>query len=141
MSSTEDRPAGDDGALAAAADWGPREDWSDWVRSFRVTTLKGGREGIFWQTARTTRKTRPGMRLPTRQSAVGVLEIIVDTRERYAWKFERQQVSIAKRALPVGDYAVEVRGEVVGAVVAGGSTSSDRTTTDGGSRRGSPRST
>ncbi|MBW3668044.1 MAG: hypothetical protein KY443_02415 [Actinobacteria bacterium] len=51
---------------------------------FVVTTLKGGREGIFWQTAKTTRKTRPGMRLPTRRSAGGVLEIVVDTRERYA---------------------------------------------------------
>ncbi|GAC1318479.1 MAG: hypothetical protein NVSMB16_14710 [Acidimicrobiales bacterium] len=38
---------------------------------FVVTTLNGGREGIFWQTAKTTRKTRPGMRLPTRRSASG----------------------------------------------------------------------
>lgn len=83
---------------------------------FVVTVLKGGREGIFWQTAKTTRKTRPGMRLPTRRSAAGVLEIVVDTRERYAWKFERQQVTLTKRALTVGDYAVEVGGEVVGVV-------------------------
>jgi len=83
---------------------------------FVVTVLKGGREGIFWQTAKTTRKTRPGMRLPTRRSAGGVLEIIVDTRERYAWKFERQQATLAKRALTVGDYAVEVEGAVVGVV-------------------------
>lgn len=83
---------------------------------FVVTTLKGGREGIFWQTAKTTRKTRPGMRLPTRRSAAGVLEIVVDTRERYAWKFEGQQVSVSKRALTVGDYAVEVDGTVVGVV-------------------------
>ena len=83
---------------------------------FVVTTLKGGREGIFWQTAKTTRKTRPGMRLPTRRSAAGVLEIVVDTRERYAWKFERQQVTVAKHALVVGDYAVEVDGAVVGVV-------------------------
>lgn len=83
---------------------------------FVLTTLKGGREGIFWQTASTTRKTRPGMRLPTRRSAAGVLEIVVDTRERYAWKFERQQASLAKRALTVGDYAVELDGEVVGVV-------------------------
>jgi hypothetical protein len=83
---------------------------------FVVTTLKGGREGIFWQTAKTTRKTRPGMRLPTRRSAAGLLEIIVDTRERYAWKFERQQAVLTKRALTVGDYAVEADGEVVGVV-------------------------
>lgn len=83
---------------------------------FVVTTLKGGREGIFWQTAKTTRKTRPGMRLPTRRSAAGVLDIVVDTRERYAWKFERQQVTLSRRALAVGDYAVEVDGAVVGVV-------------------------
>ena len=83
---------------------------------FVVTALKGGREGIFWQTAKTTRKTRPGMRLPTRRSAAGVLEIVVDTRERYAWKFERQQVELTKRALAVGDYAIELDGAVVGVV-------------------------
>ena len=83
---------------------------------FVITTLKGGREGIFWQTSKTTRKTRPGMRLPTRRSAAGVLEVIVDTRERYPWKFERQQVTTSKRALTVGDYAVEADGEVAGVV-------------------------
>src|SRR3546814_17660607 len=56
------------------------------------------------------------MRLPTRRSTAGVLEIIVDTRERYAWKFERQQTTTVKRALTVGDYAVEVGGELVGVV-------------------------
>lgn len=83
---------------------------------FVITTLKGGREGIFWQTAKTTRKTRPGMRLPTRRSAAGALEIVVDSRERYAWKFETQQATTSRRALVVGDYAVEVDGEVVGVV-------------------------
>ena len=83
---------------------------------FVVTTLSGGREGIFWQTSKTNRKTRPGMRLPTRRSAGGVLEIVVDTRDRYAWKFEHQQVVLSKRALTIGDYAVEVDGEVVGVV-------------------------
>ena len=83
---------------------------------FVVTTLAGGREGIFWQSAKTTRKTRPGMRLPTMRSAAGTLEIVVDTRERYAWKFERQQATTTKRALTVGDYAIELDGEVVGVV-------------------------
>lgn len=83
---------------------------------FVVATLNGGREGIFWQTASTTRKTRPGMCLPTRRSAAGVVEMLVDTRERYAWKFECQQVTLAMRALIVGGYAVEVDGEVAGVV-------------------------
>jgi hypothetical protein len=42
------------------------------------------------------------MRLPTRRSAAGVLEVVVDSRERYAWKFEQQQVKLSKRALVVG---------------------------------------
>jgi hypothetical protein len=83
---------------------------------FVFTKLKGGREGIFGQSARTARKTRPGLRVPTRRSASGELEILVDTRERYAWKFERQQAATEKRALVVGDYAVELDGEVVAAV-------------------------
>ena len=80
------------------------------------TTLRGGREGIFWQSARTTRKTRPGLRVPTRRAAAGVLEIVVDTRERYAWKFATQQATTVKRALVVGDYAVDLDGDVVGIV-------------------------
>jgi len=83
---------------------------------FVITTIQGGREGIFWQTARTTRKTRPGMRLPTKRSAAGVLEVVVDSRERYAWKFEKQQATTERRALVVGDYAVELDGAVVGVV-------------------------
>ena len=80
------------------------------------TTLKGGREGIFWQSARTARKTRPGLRVPTRRSAAGELEIVVDTRERYAWKFADQQATTTKRALPVGDYGVELDGSLVAVV-------------------------
>lgn len=92
----------------------------DRTREYRsqlvITTLKGGREGIFWQTAKTTRKTRPGMRLPTKRSSAGVLDIVVDTREKYAWKFEKQQTTTTRRALVVGDYAVELDGDIVGVV-------------------------
>ena len=83
---------------------------------FVFTTLRGGRPGVFWQSARTTRKTRPGLRLPTARSAAGPLEIVVDTRERYAWKFSHQQATTTRRALPIGDYAVELDGDIVGVV-------------------------
>jgi hypothetical protein len=83
---------------------------------FVFTTLRGGRPGVFWQSARTTRKTRPGLRLPTARSAAGLLEIVVDTRERYAWKFTHQQATTSRAALLVGDYAVELAGDVVGVV-------------------------
>jgi hypothetical protein len=45
-----------------------------------------------------------------------VLEIVVDTRERYAYGFTHQQATTTRRALPVGDYAVTLNGEVVAAV-------------------------
>jgi hypothetical protein len=45
-----------------------------------------------------------------------VLEIVVDTRERYAWKFAEQQATTTRRALTVGDYAVELDGDVVGVI-------------------------
>ncbi len=80
------------------------------------TKLAGGREGIFWQSPRTNRKTRPGLRVPTRRAAGRALHVVVDTRERYAWKFSDQQATTEKRALAVGDYAVEIDGRVVGVV-------------------------
>ena len=50
------------------------------------------------------------------RSAAGVLDVVVDSRERYAWKFEKQQATTERRALVIGDYAVELDGEVVGVV-------------------------
>lgn len=84
---------------------------------FVFATLKGGREGIFWQTARTARQARPGVRIPSRRaSGWQTLPVVADTRERYAYRFAQQQVSVEQRALAVGDYAVEVDGQVVAAV-------------------------
>lgn len=79
--------------------------------------LKNGREAIFWQTAKTTRRARPGARIPTRRaSGWPVLPILVDTRERYPYRFATQQVSVERRALPAGDYGVELDGRLVASV-------------------------
>jgi len=76
------------------------------ARSQFVLTRARGREMIFWQTARVAKAARPNVVLPTaRAGGLEHLEIVVDTRERYAWKFAHQQATTAKRALPVGDYA------------------------------------
>ncbi len=84
---------------------------------FVLTRIRGGREAIFWQTARTAKQSRPSVSLPTaRASGVVDLPIIVDSRERYAWKFTHQQATTATRALPAGDYAVELDGGIVAAV-------------------------
>lgn len=84
---------------------------------FVLTRVRGGREAIFWQTARTAKQARPRVSVPTaRASGLAELAILVDSRERYAWKFSQQQATTTRRALPAGDYAVELDGAVVAAV-------------------------
>lgn len=86
-------------------------------RSQFVLTRARGREMIFWQSARVARAARPNVALPTARAAgLAELEIVVDTRERYAWKFTHQQASTRTAALAVGDYGVLVDGEVVAVV-------------------------
>lgn len=86
-------------------------------RSQFVITQARGREMIFWQSARTSKAARPNVALPTaRASGLADLQFVVDTRERYAWKFTQQQVTTVKEALSVGDYAAKVDGEVVAVV-------------------------
>jgi hypothetical protein len=84
---------------------------------FVFTTIQGGREGIFWQSPRTTRKARPGIRVPTRRAGgLTDLVILVDTRERYPYRFAKQQTDTRRHALPSGDYGVELEGEIVASV-------------------------
>ncbi len=81
------------------------------------TSLKGGRKAIFWQTPRTAKTSKAGIRIPKKRSSkFDQLEIIVDTREQYAYKFNGKQVSLVKRALRVGDYAVEYNDRVIAVV-------------------------
>lgn len=95
-------------------------------RSQFVLTRARGRPVIFWQSARTAKQARPNVRIPTARAAGAVaaasgeppspLEILVDSRERYAWGFSKQQATTRKTPLAVGDYAVELDGLVVAAV-------------------------
>jgi hypothetical protein len=81
------------------------------------TRLKTGRQVIFWQTPATIRKAKPGVRIPARRaSGFSTLEIIQDSRERYGYRFAGRQVTVVRRALKVGDYAVEHGAKVIGAV-------------------------
>ena len=68
-----------------------------------------GRDMVFWQSARTSKQARPSVRTPTARASGQLLEITVDSRERYAWKFTNQQATTVKKALSVGDYAVHSR--------------------------------
>jgi hypothetical protein len=93
----------------------PREYRSQFV----FTQLPGGREGIFWQTRKVASTARPGARIPGRRISDlgGALTIVVDTRERYAYRFAKQQVVVERAALSAGDYAVrDESGELVAAV-------------------------
>ena len=86
-------------------------------RSQIVFTQARGREMVFWQSPRTRKQSRPNVKTPTaRASGQAALEIIVDTREQYAYRFPKQQVSTEKRALPCGDYGVSHDGRLLAAV-------------------------
>lgn len=56
------------------------------------------------------------MSLPTARAAGQVLEILVDSHERYAWRFDQQQATTSRQALPAGDYAVAIDGHIIAAV-------------------------
>ncbi len=85
-------------------------------RSQFVFAEARGRQVIFWQSARTTRKARPAVVLPTRRASGSTVHVLVDTRERYPWRFTAQQATTERAALVVGDYAVEHEGAVVAVV-------------------------
>ena len=85
-------------------------------RSMFVFTTARGREVIFWQSARTAKQSRPSVATPKSRASGRVLHILVDSHERYAWKFTAQQATTEKRALTVGDYASEHDGSIVAVV-------------------------
>ena len=87
------------------------------ARSQFVLTRARGREMIFWQSPRVAKAARPNVELPTARAAgLADLEIVVDTRERYAWRFTHQQATTRKAALPIGDYGTFVDDELVAVV-------------------------
>jgi ERCC4 domain len=85
-------------------------------RSMFVFARARGRDVIFWQSARTAKQARPNVTLPTARPFGQSMTIIVDSHERYAWKFSSQQASTVVRALTVGDYAIEIDSEVIAVV-------------------------
>lgn len=86
-------------------------------RSQIVYTHARGREMVFWQSPRTRKQSRPDVRTPTARAAgLDGLEILVDTQEKYPYRFPQQTVSTTRRSLACGDYAVLHEGRVVAAV-------------------------
>lgn len=80
----------------------PRE-----ARSQLLFTETRGRSAIFWQTQKVTRGANPGGRVPVRKVAVGRFELVVDSRERFGFRFANRDVDRARAALPAGDYGVQ----------------------------------
>jgi len=81
------------------------------------TRIRGGRQAIFWQTARTTKQARPAVAVPSARAAgIVELEIVVDSHERYPYTFRDQQVVTRRAALAAGDYAVQLGGAVLAGV-------------------------
>jgi hypothetical protein len=56
---------------------------------------------VFWQSPRTRKQARPNVATPTSRAAgIEPLEIIVDTREQYAYRFSTHQVVLLGRVRP-----------------------------------------
>jgi ERCC4 domain len=84
---------------------------------FVMTRIRGDREAIFWQSPRTVKQARPNVSTPKgRAHGITELEILVDTHERYPYRFTHQAVQTSRRTLAAGDYAVELDGVVVAVI-------------------------
>ena len=85
------------------------------ARSQFVFTTARGRPAVWWRTQKTVQSANPGARVP-RGRAAGPLSVVVDTREKYGWKFANRLVTTERRALPAGDYGALVEDRVVAVV-------------------------
>lgn len=82
-----------------------------------ITRVRGGRQAIFWQTARTAKQARPSVAVPTARAAgIAGLEIVVDSNERYGYRFSDRDVTVVRGRLAAGDYGVMLDGQLVASV-------------------------
>ena len=87
------------------------------TRSQLVFTTARGRDAVFWQSPRTRKQARPSVTLPSARAAgIAVLDVVVDTHERYAYRFAGQRVRPISRTLPCGDYGIEIDGTLIASV-------------------------
>lgn len=87
------------------------------ARSQFVFTQVRGRDAIFWQTQRTAKSANPGARVPRGRALREPLAVLVDTRERYPYRFANLPVEPHREALPAGDYGVRgADGELLAAL-------------------------
>ncbi len=75
-----------------------------------------GRPAIFWQTQKAARAANPGARIPRAHAIPEGFTILVDTRERYPYRFAGRDVETRHIALGAGDYAVASGEAIIAAV-------------------------
>lgn len=75
-------------------------------RSQLVFTQVRGRAPSSGQPQRTARSANPGARVPRGRELRESLTVVVDTRERYPYRFANLPVERVRAALPAGDYGV-----------------------------------
>jgi hypothetical protein len=88
-------------------------------RSQIVYTRGRGRDMVFWQSPRTRKQARPQVRTPTaRVAGTGddEIEVVVDARERYPYRFASQRTRVVRRSLAAGDYGVVLGDALVASV-------------------------
>jgi len=85
-------------------------------RCLFVWTKKNGRTLVFWRSPASMARARPGIRTPLARSFGESLVVAVDTAERYPWRFTGRRVTVERRKLPAGDYALLRDDAVVAAV-------------------------
>lgn len=74
-----------------------------------------GRDMIFWQTAKTARSSRPGIRVPAGHASHKCV-FFIDSRERWGYTFSAYGATTERRKLSVGDYAAILDDRVVAVV-------------------------
>ncbi|HVL52060.1 MAG TPA: ERCC4 domain-containing protein [Actinomycetota bacterium] len=85
------------------------------ARSQFIFTEARGRPAIFWQTQKAVRTANPGARVPKGRT-VEDIAIVVDTREKYGYKFSGRSVELQRAALPAGDYGLMAPSGLVASV-------------------------
>lgn len=82
---------------------------------------QGPRQGrqtlVFWRSQESMRAARPGIRVPkARGLDQRPVSVVVDTHERYPWRFPRTAARTERRELPVGDYGVFFGDQLMAAI-------------------------
>ncbi len=85
------------------------------ARSQFIFTTARGRSAIFWQTQAAARRSNPGGRVPSGRVPAPI-EIEIDTRERYPYRFSGRVATTTRAALAAGDYGVRADGVLAASV-------------------------